>query len=395
VVDCPYICTSPWRQIPNILATQNGYTRLANNVGTGGVPYSSYLRIYVESPLRGNTSVTTVVPIMVLVSAGEDFKLSAPSVPTLQFFNSAPDTPFHGSPMESDPIHEMNRRTRGINSYFSEAPPVEYDGDVTRLPINICGGALASPTFGDSAMEFANGEVVVSLRSLIKRFQIVSDGFSSTPTVGSVRAIYPYYFPPRISTDLGRTNYLESFMQLFRFYNGGMRFMLADCAQSATASTSRGSISVLRYIPDFNLVASQPSFSAGQISLDKTGFTAGGPLGTLYNGNTSSSPIPPQSAQLFPSSVMQNVSTDWGMEFETPYYTRWPIMVREVPTYPDTLSTFYGSQIRNGSVPDGIVIIENLGANNECILYRAAAEDFSMSYALGAPLCHYTQNFGA
>jgi len=265
-------------------------------------------------------------------------------------------------------------------------------------PNNICGGQLSKINFGESASKFANGEVVLSIRSLLKRYQIVSDSIGATPApaAGVQVAILPWAFYTQNNTTFAPSNFLNTFLPLYRFYNGGMRFIIAAVGtQSYT-----GPAGIIHYLPSLPTLAEAVSgLVTGVVGIDNTSYGTKSPLGAWIYRETLTGPniaVTSQVAARAPRTASIIYHGSWGAEIEVPYYTRWPIMIRsQIDLVEDPNAVTYTDQVLDGSAPEGVIHFHTIGTSSNFFMMRAVADDFSMSFLLGAPICRYTFQYGA
>lgn len=365
--EAPYICTSPWRKVPSRGSMDEPWLKVTRDFQ--GKPYDNWIRIYVETPLRAPDNVTNTVTAAVFNYAAPDFQLTAPHINKFQT-------------LTTDTLEAAHSPAQDVKDIYAQAPIEDTDSMAVVTPISLCGIGLTTAQNGASAKLFANGEVVKSFRAMLKRYQQIRLGFYGQPNL----AIFPWAPPIIPPTEAGASDWLSNIWPMYRFYSGGIRYAIQK-NQSAAQQRVAGYI---HYYPDINELH---DFIQAVTS-------SAGELGLQTNNANCSMGILVQNVSGTPANVMANpmegphaanilVPPNYLTELEFPYYTRWPLMVRT--TYNDNNRYQYEYQelVNLGAAPNGVAIFRQIDSNGDVSLFRSIADDFSMSFLLGAPLTQY------
>lgn len=439
-IHCPYFATTPWRDVPLILARfESSQDYFVSDYKYGQPNNTSWLRVFVESDLSTlDSAAANTVDFVVMASAAKDFQCAAPVIsqmapinqqgyinssyettgtedwtkpPTLMSppFNTNNFTPKSGPSLDNPtqqlypelplPIGETltekerkkllkSMKKRGKLDCFSPQGPEHDASEEDDIPtINMCNGLNTDEEISPMASVVTMGEVITSLRQLIKRYSLV--GYDVQPEGlpdRYARVICPFFQPysgPQGAGTAQKNTYasawLYRFQPLFRYYRGGMRFMIV----SNSVSESQPITSVI-YNPAMEYL---PHFT----TFDLVGhYGSQCPIAPVYDQATGTKPL--TWMQIFnqwatTSAVPFVNKLQGGVEIQFPYYSKYPFL-RVEDHRPGAEVQDYYAKIAQAEVPAGTALISVTGAKGTTTeYYSAAADDYSLCYRLGAPIC--------
>ncbi|QNT09305.1 structural protein [Hovenia dulcis-associated virus 2] len=357
IVECPYFASTPWRLTPQFWDDTNNYYREYDSGSLDDVPAT--LDIFVENELRATQTTSTSIQIVCMQSAGADFEFACPiATRSRPYINAA--VPDGEAPAASD------------NSFVVEVPQdtVASPQGLDFMPLNMATGLSDISPIPKKPHKYTVGEDINNVRQLIKRYQLLGYG---TITDNTPYVIYPFAQTRPEGTPTLSYDALAVFSTLYQFRRGSIRFLF----KSSSISTDF----TLRYDPelgilDVPIISNTRPFGDVAPIREVTQFASG--VALLDQRLTCTIPF---------RSHLQG-----GMEVEFPYYSRFHKLKTAV--FPrDSMNSLYTQQIRQGRVPAGLAffITYNNPANTTLEVYRAAADDFTLGYLLGAPLCQFRQ----
>lgn len=377
-VQCPYIATTPWRPVPNTIAGN-----VTTNVDYIGFQHS-FLSIYVENKLRAPANVSDVILVPTFISGGPDFELACPTstyVGAVTGQSASPDSKSILQQLATSAVTSLRPPPTIEEQAFEKKKPKKRS--TKPIVLNMCGDKPQQSKISLPASAQCMGEKVTSLRQLIKRYQFTGD--SPRDDGDSVNFILPFYFPGTYSSRW-TYNYLPKIMPLFRYYRGGMRFIIQAVTNGSGTAPSQ-------MIARFSIGADHADFK-GQIK----DFGIVNPIGYLTNTANDQFKVRwlwrhPHVADITVPSLVQG-----GLEIQVPYYGRWPQcltgLIHQAPTaYED-----YDAMTKFNGHPPGIVHFacpNSTAANTRYSIYRAAADDFQLCFSLGAPIMTFGVDFKA
>jgi len=315
--EVPFIHNAPFKSIRSLVNRTNP-TRMAYTVPTG------MLYVSVVNALRNPSTTSDTIDIIVEVAGGKDFQFAGPVLTT-----GASD----------------NSKISIVRGPEVDTPIVTYSGSAQSNDI----APLSKTTLFDMN-ELGTGEVVESLRSLLKRYTEVEATY-----VNPIQPFQPTWedSPPATASLLTQKVDVWTYVtQLYRYMSGGMRIALAS-------KLGRG----FRYaVTPYGLGATVND------SLDET----------LQRGN-----------------VYQFPTVEPFVEIGVPFYQRTPAILTEVgvpaETSPDSLGNYTAMPYNKGTLVtvypvenDTRVTEDEFKANFR--LLRSIGEDFSFFYLLGPPI---------
>jgi hypothetical protein len=299
------------------------------------------LEIFVENELRATSTTSSSIQVVCFQGCGSDFEFACPLAPRSRpYINAAvPD----GAELVAEP--------QGLDFQ----------------PINMASGLSRSQPHSSKPHKFTVGEDVSSVRQLIKRYQLLGSG--DIENGDSTFVIYPFAMirpegVPTLSYD-----HLGVFSTLYQFRRGSIRYMLVPSANLRYT---------LRYDPELGLqdtpvIANAIPFGDVTPIRTVTSFPSGATLLT----------------QNLTATVPFDTALQGAIEVEFPYYSRFHKLKTAVFNR-DSINGQYAGMIREGRVPAGLAFFR-ADSNDSYFMqvYRSAADDFTLGYLLGAPLCMY------
>jgi hypothetical protein len=376
--EIPYIANVPWKEVLLGTYTQTGYSKETYSTGL--------LVVEVLTPLRvASTNVTSTLNLTTWISGGDDIAFA---IPTFGGYSLAP--PALAGPVSSGRKLEgfVDDDEQGDEELHAQifnmtSPAISHSEQTTNDAESFLPKSRLGPTMAE---QLSIGERITSLRQLIKRFGVVSQGYR-----------YPYYnlssefwcfpgpiplandnylfnqitidpghfgsktaapevdqivnLPLSVSNDgtvneaqfLALTNYparspLSYISYLYRFYRGGRRYKMV------TPSTNGVNWASTLTRPAGNGEAPFESANAAQSSL---GIQMERPSEPLYARRR---PRPKENGSILPPELTSftkyaieplfetyNYSDINGtLEFEVPYYAQTPISIVAEGTLADT-----------------------------------------------------------
>jgi hypothetical protein len=318
--EVPFIHNAPFKSIRATIDALNP-TKLAYTVPTGMVYVS------VINALRNPATTADSIDIIVEVCGGKDFQFAGP------VFASA--------------IGSSPPRTLSIVRGSEVDTPIVYSGHAQSNEI----APLSSTTLFDMN-EHGIGEVVESLRSLLKRYTDYTATYANP-----IRVFNPTWAetspsqPGLLNQNIDMYTWIG---QLYRFMSGGMRI---------ATLLKKDSLGYRFAITPIGL---------GSLDADQT-------LSTLQRGN-----------------IYQFPTVEPFMEIGVPFYQRTPAILTDVggpkDASADTNASDYSSMPHNTGTTVSVYPIENddiLGGDDlraSMRLLRSIGEDFSFFYLLGPPI---------
>jgi len=203
----------------------------------------------------------------------------------------------------------------------------------------------------------AMGEVITSLRQVLKRYTRISNTPIPANTAGHINKIWPYITKEGASKLDDMYSYIE---QVFRMYTGSMRVMFALDKGLSTGVTK---IALSTWdIGDTTL--SNDYFYAS--NSDDLGFTDSRPNVLFYGG-------------------FENI-----IELDVPFYQNYPALPTAVGkmVYASDLP---GSTLSPNLTPFNTGSVIFMDNPDPLFMYRMIGEDFRFGYSLGPPITTFTQ----
>lgn len=422
-VECPYFATTLFRNVPHLSNDQissNWFITERDQVMQTFTENALYM--FVESDLRAAPNVAQNIAIAVFISAGNDFEFACPHEPGFGFINGplypassseqeAPkaanlltqnyggmESPFSDNEDWTSPTKTSKKRTEDkaakramkvarklLHVKDSQAPDVAATEDMV---LSMCGDVLPPRVNDMQASEIAIGEKVVSLRELVKKYMLTGWHFK-TGRDSETYILYPFMTPFSGTYTLDgkevaqwSANYIARAKALFRFYKGGMRYLV----RSAVASPLEVCFDVQ---PRLNELATGAyPFTFGTASQMTFAMSPGDAVFTSTVTYTMSL------ASFLPvESHLQG-----GAEFQVPYYSKYPFSVSRNNTQDLQGKAFHDLYLDGtgtGDHPTGIVYVGLDTVENTLVrLYQSAADDFQLGFMLGAPAIQVTPTYG-
>lgn len=408
VFECPYFSTTPWRMVPTQKHPTLGHFVPVYRRNT--LEAANRLQIYVEDSLSASDGVADAIQIAVSVSAGDDYELAGPTIPDQGIENSyqvAPSSSYSKATLPLELTNKSKSKKKKMMSLPIESqyglplptprsaippqsvyPSLEHTktnsfftqsglgvGDQTDVPtINMITGTVPKTKPAVRPMVVTMGEAVTSLRQLIKRYQTVGIGVALT---NSTNVIAPFIYPASGPVSGYSKTFLHRFQPLFRFYRGGMRFIvLTDDAANPVTSVA--------FLSQMLQSSSWDSLPFG----DDYGNSC--PMAVALDPTTGNPPQPfnwvdfmakHATASSFP--VINSIQG--GVEIQFPFYSQLPFLALQPQDKATNIQSYLDGMFQ-GIFPAGIAIFENQ-KQSRLTLYQATSDDYSMSYRIGAPIC--------
>ena len=353
-INVPYLGVTPWKKVPFDVI----------NVGTLGPWFQDasalpcQLHVSVESALKTSPASNPNINILVFVSAGEDFQLACPGSGLWSFYNhwNAPPAPSGPGRVEAD---------------------MRTDGEDDIPVISLFDDQVVDRNISTLACQVTNGELVTSLRQVIKRYQ--ATGYSAQ-TAGC-QLLQPFVIPWSGYTSQDPNNFQRDFLNkvqvLYRFWRGSKRHLITGFAPNQTILVSYNTYSTES--ADYTDGASWGISSA----CHELANADGNPYEAQYllNGDETVS---------FP--VTTNLQG--SVELQTPFYTPFPFCAYGSQKENAITPTRYGELSNAGIYPLGFVVMGPLDATPRNLMsFHAAGDDFHCGFALGAPICRRLKTF--
>lgn len=338
IVDCPYFASTPWRLVPQQWDDTNN-TYFTDQNGSLD-DYPATLEVFVENELRASSTTSVAVQVVCFQCAGPDMEFAVPIAP----------------------------RSR---PYINAAVP---DGEVAQaqaldfMPINMASGLSQSHPSAVKPHRFTVGEDIKSVRQLIKRYQLLGRGNMDATTA---YIIYPFGMTQPEGIPTLSYDHLGVFSTLYQFRRGSIRYMLVPGVNNKF---------YLRYDPELSnrdrptIVASTPFGDVVPIRQVQA-FANGANLSQQYLTGT----------------IPFDTNLQGSIEIEFPYYSRFH-KVKTAVFQRDNINNSYLDALVQGKVPAGIAFFQCSEPDSAAFpvdVYRSAADDFTLGYLLGSPLCYY------
>lgn len=404
-IDCPYIAATHWRNVPqyyDLLAQKY----VSQPVGLQDRP--NMLLAYVETPLHVLDTYSQEIRIAVFVSGCEDVEFAVPcaprSIPALRRGTTNSNSHYaflndHANAADLETSEELNHRTcdsersSSFNSVstsadwtsVSSASQAEQTSEscgaerfrpqgVDDVVVHDMSGATIERRQDPHVVQLTTGEKIQNIRALIKRYFPMGRRFVSTEWT-AILLPYEMTLPYTSPTESSLTySYLDIFWHCYRFFRGGLRYQLTTNAEDYHFD--------VRYDPG-NFW--EPSSDVSPL----TRFIANSPLYPPTREDVSDTA--PHSAYVIPMATTQAFSgrLESGACFEVPYYT---VFDRAVTISKDSIfapPAQYSMGIESGYTPRGFIQIvgadRNSSEGGHLTISRAAADDFTFGFLLGAP----------
>lgn len=338
----PYAATTPWTQCKDSFGS---------------------VVLFVVNTLRAPPTVVQSVDILVEVAAADDWQFARPVNTNLVPFLLCDGANFQ-SGNDERPVEKISEET----NERSAQPDSQPDGIGTSVVLN---DAVALPS------RFCVGEIVTSLRQLIKRSTPYMYVYNAAPSGSNVMstAINPWmnWLPlytntgtPTWSTLSGQpyammVDYLTIVASCYTFSRGGVRVRVGVLGQSTTVDCS-----VQGFYPyPASLFAGPPA------ALSDTSGTVGasGAATTSYTQLLSPSPMV---ATVYPRG-----------EFQCPYQSQ--LHMRYMPVDQGNIGTAQAVPTVRPTMKVMIQDFRSAGKVDEYMIHRQAADDFSCHFWSGTP----------
>ena len=369
--ECPYVNVSAWRNVP--------FTKSGNAFITNFAEAS--FTIFVENELRCPDNASSSVEIAIMNYAGSDFELAVPvagihayqqhaSSSTFEFGdNGLMTNPDLLDPIYTDPNYQPEGQLEEVAEFKVDV--VEQKKKKKRLfhffkaqgVMNMVTGESKFVKPKDKATELCIGERVISLRPLTRRLEYLGRvGLNENHVYG----IFPFFYKfSNSGIDQADPTLFGAIRALFLFYRGGMRFVLNSVDPTSFQVT---------YTPWYN-----GTYAANNFAMRKHMFR-------VDDGQT---PIDINHMPKLMSAVgvPVNQSVEGVVDITTPYFSKYQ---QVLTTYGDQRTFYYHSQftgVNNGVFPAGIVHFAS-AKTTDVNVFRAGADDYSLSCMLGAPRCY-------
>lgn len=375
---CPFLSVTPWRNVPQYGVvndtSRKGFflceSQLPNASHGYGLDREMKLSLHIETPFRAPDTVSQEIDMVVWVSGGKDFEVSHP----ITCMHPSVIGDFSELPADLEP-------PTNPSMIVDTGPPVA-------LPKVVPQGAedegetytFGSPGTTSTAYASTVGEVVRSLRTLIKRPQLQGSidqdaGFQDN----AMMLIPPWNFGTNVHAYSQNTSEsplfgdpMHKIFHAYRFYQGGMRVIVRprDYYTSGVITTiSKASNMLVDVTSSFNWAN-----DLCVIHLEKA------------KSDTSTHGF--ADASVFFSSIVNGAT-----EVEVPFYSRFPFCSTSAEH--TSFATNFIKDIINGAHPDIFLLLkpDMPSVGSKIQLYRSAADDFSLGYFMFAPLSMANANY--
>lgn len=380
-ISVPYMATTPWRQVPREWAPSvTEMCFVTHESKQSGLYLSNALYVYVENFLRGPDTVAQSVQIAVYVSAGDDFELAVPMIRNTSFYNRSNDSPalvYEEVVRENAPPGIKKKRKGLVKRLFQTRKAVaqsvdDHAASIDDIPVfSVVSDVVKSSKPQLMASKLTIGEKFVSLRQLCKRMQAI--GMNNGDAKLACILPFEVAFSGNYDSTWAKT-YLERVMVLYRFWRGGMRFVVAGATSEAQGR------------PFF--YQDGTAFRDFQFKGD-THFGKMCPVYAVYNAGGNDYIESYMLNQPDITSFPIRPDIQGGVDVEFPFYSNYPFC-RYDPKVGTTTADHYIRQILLGNVPMGVGVTK---IYSQDYIYRAAADDFQCGYLLGAPVCRSEVDF--
>lgn len=392
----PYVSTRPWMYCirPESAILGSGGA-LQYNAVTGIV------RVQVLNQLVAANNVFQSIDVLVEVNGGPDLTFANPTAPTYVPYSGGTsatisEIPANKMNLEAEPTDLISpkelqrdialeekdlisplelRRVDGSYSLRGSKLYTHMMGSNAAIPRNEAQlGAHPSTIDGQSIdsnwSPEANciGEKIMSIRQLIKRFGALGGETSvgaeaSNPT--NTLLVAPFAVTTPTASPSGGLYYsqLDYWYTLFAFYRGSVRLKVKATDSNGISSNGMHLVKMYNSLQDA-LVGLVARFSA---------------TANRYIAAT----LPKYYEYAQPSMIEIDPNLEGMLEFEVPYYN----ISHITPCVYTATPSISINQMLVGSAPPTIVTItKSQSSAVQYTVYRAAGDDFSLSYILGVPL---------
>nr|ULF99808.1 MAG: putative capsid polyprotein [Dicistroviridae sp.] len=361
----PYVSSRPWMFVSR---PEDAW------LGTDGIyQYNAIpgiIRVSVLNQLVAANNVNQSIDVIVEVNGGKDLTFAEPTATSY--------APYSGTltaevDQRSKKEHEIEYRI------ISAQAGNEVMGANQAVPRNLAQKGV-QPQSIDMHLIDANwspeayciGEKIMSIRQLIKRFALSQGASLTDPATANAIALAPFTFTSPVPIVGGYDYYsnLDYFSYLYAFWRGGVRYKVASTRIGGSPYVRADKLYVnmyagLTYISDqiIALMASTKNRLLAVLLSTAVGITRN------------------------PSTLVVSSDIEGTTEFEVPYYNVSHISPVTINTVAPAIKSI---ECLKGTYPPVVVTMSTPNPHSDTdalsfSVYRAAADDFSLSYIVGVP----------
>ena len=401
----PYIASRPW--MPCVRPEASWLVSPTGSLAKQYACVTGLIQVEVLNQLRAASTVSDSIDVIVEVSGGPDLEFANPSCPSY--------VPYAGTFMAFD-----KRNTKGRQIKASEISVIHMKGNMfmgsnQAIPRNDAQQGKTPVSIGQETMKsnwspqaLCSGEMVTSVRQLIKRFggldsTISFDGSSPSwsimPKSKIVLSPFTCRQPPTSSGNKRNYSPYEYWWLLFGFWRGSVRWKVIPTISNPAAISVDDPINCVQVAgypvgsKNSNTNMNCKLYCSLQDSMNTlVTFFDNAATGSVFDNFVPGIAQEGLDASETSQTIIYN-NLEGMLEFEVPYYNSTHISPAILSQ--DQTSDAGGGQLNwndllKGNIPPCAVTIQSEttpGASNVITysFFRAAGDDFSFHYLLGVP----------